>query len=96
MKWYKSRPVQIQAQHWNGSTPNAEYIVSWILEEGGTARFKCGGQCCENELAIYIDTLEGRMKASPQDYVIRGTKGEFYPCKPDVFYEKYEEVKVHG
>ena len=38
----------------------------------------------------YIDTLEGRMTVSVGDWVIRGVKGEFYPCKPDIFAATYE------
>ena len=42
-----------------------------------------------------IPTLEGLMRANPGDMIIRGVKGELYPCKPDIFeatYEKVEEV----
>lgn len=40
----------------------------------------------------YIDTLEGEMTVSEGDYVIKGIKGEFYPCKPDIFEATYEPV----
>jgi hypothetical protein len=43
--------------------------------------------------AVSIPTLEGVMRAEPGDYVIRGVHGEFYPCKPDIFFETYEEVQ---
>ena len=39
-----------------------------------------------------INTLEGVMKAMPGDWIIKGVKGEFYPCKPDVFEATYEPV----
>ena len=39
-----------------------------------------------------IETLEGVMKANKGDWIIRGVKGELYPCKPDVFEMTYEEV----
>lgn len=42
---------------------------------------------------ITIPTLEGDMKAGIGDYIIRGVKGEFYPCKPDVFHLTYESAK---
>ena len=42
---------------------------------------------------IEIETLEGLMKASFGDYIIKGIKGEFYPCKPDIFIATYEEVR---
>jgi hypothetical protein len=41
---------------------------------------------------LFIDTLEGRMQVSEGDYVIKGVKGEFYPCKPDIFTASYELV----
>ena len=40
-----------------------------------------------------IKTLEGNMRADEGDYIIKGLRGEFYPCKPDVFEKKYEEVE---
>jgi len=48
----------------------------------------CGGS--ENAGLISIPTLEGVMTASPGDWIIRGVKGEFYPCKPDIFEATYE------
>lgn len=41
---------------------------------------------------LVIKTLEGNMKASIGDYIIKGIKGEFYPCKPDIFELTYEQV----
>lgn len=41
----------------------------------------------------YIKTLEGNMKISENDYVIKGVSGEFYPCKPDIFEKTYEAVE---
>lgn len=42
---------------------------------------------------VYIKTLEGRMTAKRGDYIIKGIKGEFYPCKPGIFRQTYEKVK---
>jgi hypothetical protein len=44
------------------------------------------------EDGVLIDTLEGKMKASVGDFIIKGVQGEFYPCKPDIFEKTYEEV----
>lgn len=41
---------------------------------------------------IEIETLEGTMKASIGDYIIKGVQGEFYPCKPDIFEQTYERA----
>ena len=42
---------------------------------------------------IEIETLEVTMKASKNDWIIKGIKGKFYPCKPDIFLSTYEIVK---
>ena len=42
------------------------------------------------DLGIDIPTLEGTMHANPGDWIIRGVKGELYPCKPDIFEATYE------
>lgn len=43
---------------------------------------------------LFIDTMEGEMMASPGDWIIRGVKGEFYPCKPDIFEATYEPAEA--
>lgn len=48
---------------------------------------------CEGETFLPIDTLEGIMKASIGDYIIKGIQGEFYPCKPDIFEQTYELIE---
>lgn len=44
---------------------------------------------------LFIDTLEGRMRAEPGDWIITGVQGERYPCKPDIFARSYEAVGDH-
>ena len=41
---------------------------------------------------LMIRTLEGDMRADDGDWIIKGIKGEFYPCKPDIFESSYEAV----
>jgi hypothetical protein len=41
---------------------------------------------------LVIATREGAMRASDGDWIIKGVKGEFYPCKPDIFAATYEPV----
>ncbi|MGZ1491505.1 hypothetical protein [Brevibacterium sediminis] len=43
--------------------------------------------------SLMIRTMEGDMRASLGDYIIKGVQGEFYPCKPDIFHATYEEVE---
>lgn len=47
----------------------------------------------EKDTHWVIPTLEGEMTVSHGDYVIKGIKGEFYPCKADIFEASYEEVQ---
>lgn len=48
------------------------------------------GVCCYEDGRWYVQTLEGPLNISEGDWIIRGVKGEFYPCKPDVFAATYE------
>lgn len=47
----------------------------------------------EEMIGMSIETLEGEMEVSDGDYVIKGIKGEYYPCKPDIFEASYEKVE---
>jgi hypothetical protein len=42
---------------------------------------------------LYVETIEGWMKVKDGDWIIKGVKGEFYPCKPDIFEQTYEKVE---
>lgn len=63
----------------------------------GAAKW-CGGTFvpCDDGGWLEIRTLEGIMSASIGDWVIRGIKGEFYPCKPDIFEATYEPHGFDG
>ena len=82
---YRKKPVVVEAKRCDDSTTPAE-IASW-----------CGGKACGvGDLSakqwVEIPTLEGTMRADYGDYIIKGVKGEFYPCKPDIFVSTYEPV----
>lgn len=47
------------------------------------------------EEEMYIDTLEGKMRADAGDYIIRGVSNEYYPCKPDIFHMTYDIVNKY-
>jgi hypothetical protein len=73
--------VIIEAFEWTGEMcPEIEEFLR------GTNHFRA-----DKDLVIH--TLEGDMKASLGDFIIKGVKGELYPCKPDIFWETYEEIK---
>ena len=46
----------------------------------------------QTDVKIIIDTLEGKMTASPGDWIITGVNGEQYPCKPDIFEKTYQRI----
>lgn len=81
---YRKKPVVIEAIVWNGR--NEDELVSFMY--GGEETVRANVETNEFE----ISTLEGVMKASIGDYVIKGVQGEFYPCKPDIFESTYEKV----
>lgn len=86
MAKYRKKPVVIDAFRWTGG-PDQTEDPEWIID-----RIRLG-QVGFADGKMFIKTLEGVMEATPGDYIIRGVKGEVYPCKPDIFEETYEEVK---
>jgi hypothetical protein len=95
---FRKKPVVIEAIRWEGTAATATPIIDWMLSHGGTARFhepESLGDGLADWVSMHrlaIDTLEGTMWAVPGDWIIRGVKGEFYPCKPDIFEATYEVV----
>ena len=80
---FKKKPVVIEAVQFTG-TPESRMEIMQLLNDGiETANY--GKE-------IFIKTLEGVMRVSTQDWVIKGIKGEFYSCKPDIFEATYELV----
>lgn len=82
---FRKKPVVIEAVLWNGT--QVSEVTEWIsdaLHNDTIMRF--GDK-------VVIKTLEGNMIANPGDYIINGVKGEFYPCKPDIFEQTYEPIK---
>ena len=84
---YRKKPVVIEAMHWDGSIQSADAIEAW---SGGATR--CRAQS-DMTLWIFIETIEGEMRAGPGDWIIRGVRGEFYPCKNEIFEQTYEVVE---
>lgn len=78
---YKKKPVQIEAVQFK--TGWVQLISDWI----GSA-----GKYDTDREVFLIETLEGTMTATKGDYIIKGIKGEFYPCKADIFEATYEDA----
>lgn len=81
MARYKTKPCEIEAIQY--TVDNLAEILQW--GKGDIFFNVLNGN-------LYIDTLKGRMRADVYDYIIKGLKGEFYPCRPDVFKKKYERI----
>ena len=84
MKFIK-KPIIVDAIQWKGY--NTKEVA--IFLQGHTAR---QGEVIP-DMAIIIPTLEGEHRADVGDWIIKGIKGEFYPCKPDIFELTYEPVE---
>ena len=91
---YRKKPVVIEAIQYNNlNRKEIESFVGMELKqelESETAYLAGKGV---PKFSLTIPTLEGDHKAMPNDYIIKGIKGEFYPCKPDIFEKSYELVK---
>jgi hypothetical protein len=79
---FRKKPVVIEAVLWTGNN------LDEILDFSPAAYTDYGS----GELELKIQTLEGHHIASVGDWIIKGIKGEFYPCKPDIFEQTYEAV----
>lgn len=94
MPKYRKKPVVVEAVRWTGS--NLEEIRNFVgndLIENYIEHFDIERTLIKQTLAgIAINTLEGTMMVNYGDYVIKGVNNEFYPCKPDIFEQTYEEV----
>ena len=80
IKNYRKKPVVIQALRFDGHNV------------GQIQRFCSAAVADIRGMEVVIHTLEGDMRITDGDYIIKGIKGEFYPCKPDIFEASYEET----
>jgi hypothetical protein len=86
--WYRKRPVVVEAMRWDGTRESHHAIRTWrkSSDSRGNILWSLHG----NTAFLSMETMEGTMRADVGDWIIRGVKGEFYPCKPDVFAATYE------
>jgi hypothetical protein len=80
---FRKKPVVVDAILWRGNLVDAEALGSY---QGAIIQHF-------TEDAIDIETLEGTMRCEVGDYLIRGIKGELYPCKADIFEASYEAIE---
>ena len=93
MAKFRKRPVIIEAEQfdelafWAGIDSDTKFL--------GLFQVKCeetGEVVNPDRGYLEIPTLEGVMRASMYDWIIKGINGEYYPCKPEIFEKSYEEV----
>lgn len=91
MAKYRKKPVIIEAFKWTGDCKQEEDPI-WITNaiENKIVWFNNAGT---EDVEMEIKTLEGNHIANRGDYIIRGVKGEIYPCKADIFDMTYEKVE---
>ena len=86
MPKFRKKPVVIEAMRFTEETKDR--VLNWV------AGNRYPGFDKDGRPVLNIETLEGVMRATLNDWVIRGAKGEFYPCKPDIFEATYEPVEA--
>lgn len=86
---FRKKPVVIEAVYWDETLFTLNLLKSLGLE---TASYISHVDNPEYIGMLGISTLEGVMSASKGDWIIKGVKGEFYPCNPDIFEAIYEAV----
>lgn len=78
---YRKKPIEVEVLRWNGKNHKeiSDFVGSWLQTN--------------YEGSIQIPTLEGALYAPKGSFIIRGIKGEFYPCRPDIFEATYELLR---
>jgi hypothetical protein len=95
MSKFRKKPVVIEAMRWTGDRHREMFEFlggkpDEIMSINGK-NFYIDHQKVKGGLVI--KTLEGEHIANINDWIIKGVKGEFYPCKPDIFEQTYEPVE---
>lgn len=90
-RWWRKKPVVIEAFQWNGLESGCQAAKARFPELETSS--KSGHLRRPEVTSWHIRTLEGHMRVSPGDWIVRGVAGEFYPCKPDIFAATYEPAE---
>ena len=89
---YRKKPIIIDAIQYSGL--NIDEIKNFTNKNCNIEIYDTGYQANVTPplVKITIHTLEGDLNVTKDDYIIKGIKGEFYPCKPDIFEQTYEPI----
>lgn len=88
---YRKKPVVIEAIKWTGDNLREIIDFSGLHQSATKWTWDEYEEVVKND-GLKIFTLEGKMNADVGDFIIKGVKGEFYPCKPDIFEQTYEKI----
>ena len=86
---FRKKPIVIEAIQWTGD--NFDELKDFTETDNQQTVCRIVKGTFDRDL--FVDTLEGSLMASLNDWIIKGIKGEFYPCKPDIFEATYDLVK---
>lgn len=101
---FQKKPVKIEAVQWHYDLhcDGKAEVFAWMSDAGckrlesadrdGGSAPKTGFFVTEDTGRLVIRTLEGDMRVSDGDWIVKGIEGEFYPCKPDIFEQTYQEL----
>ena len=87
MPKFRKKPIIIEAEQFTEENKNRAF--NFITCNRSADRI-------DGVPILNIQTLEGNMTATLGDWIIKGVKGEFYPCKPGIFEATYEPVTEGG
>lgn len=87
---YRKKPVTVDAVRYTGD--NLAEVEQFLGREAKAEEATLSGPGRGLHDGIRIHTLEGTLTASVGDWVVQGTRGEFYPVKPDPFADTFEPV----
>lgn len=97
MPKFRKKPVVIEAMQAAGTPESNREIIDWTRGSATPAsmdrravKMDDGSVLVDTDQSLTIATLEGSMWVDPGDWIIKGVKGEFYPCKPDIFAATYD------
>lgn len=85
----KQKPVEVECLQWTGHNLAD---IKGFCGSGSIISYTFKDSAGEKTTILKIITLEGLMRADVGDYIIKGVKGEFFPCKSDIFHLAYELV----
>lgn len=96
MAKYRKKPVEIEAIQWEGGNYRKmfDFLTNGIMTDKPITTYEDSFYIDHDKVVggLVIRTLEGEHLANIGDYIIKGVKGEFYPCKPDIFEMTYDKV----